>query len=1076
MYDRNSVTSSNNCRIFDTGKNLLNFDCHSIVLNDPETHLLLVGNHELAFINFETLISQLDDLAGINTNGSLPSLFDVKLVSLFDSYNVNRPIVEWNCCEPNQYAVAIDRLVRFYTVDQANINESIAVIDSQHKRPISTISYAPHNTHWLLTGSLDGQIQVWDTRQCSVKNPASLKFTATTPFSIRRIQWSSEKTESSDQLAVQCDRSVRIYDIRRTDASVISSTDLEHTQRIIDMDWIKQSQSIVTLSSDQSIRIFSTTGQKIAESLPNEQSPCTFSKIQTTMYDNLLVCASRDPISSTSGFLGWHWDGEQCLQPLTNRILSPTLAPIVDFCFVKNTHFFNLFNNSSSSHMNDELTNRFLLLTWCRDGNLCLVEMDSTFRQTCMNQQTRTKLVNTADSGTTIDNSRTSIHPSRHHGTARNSLSTVTMDSIQSETSDTGDDDSDNPFQAMPASPPNTVESSEASDENDYPTIADKSNNAITEVSIQNELNSIHDSYGPYIFVETTDEQRRMCILRCIYSLDNSSSFRVFLTFSRHYPIISQLFVRFKLPTKNNDERLKSFQSHIQIMVEDTCYTCFYHGQLCLHRCLIKLKSLFDKYFKQARLFSTAQSMPNNTHKKRNQSSTNFDGDSINDFTKSNNNSTANNDNNSNRIFIPASSTTHTNESQISVNSFVHGHRRTCGARFSGSSHLICFGQVVSIQQTSSAPILTSLSDGTLNRPQSLPLRPTSLAVAKTRENSSTDEQSSYRTTAITNAMQIQYTQNNQRLPIFSAPVRPTFGTNIFDDDRRLSTGYQRSSTRCQRSSTGYQRSLGQTLRPHSTVSIYDVSILLPVSKKLADDYKIDLNNPVEMCEVNQEVAQKMGKTDLSHCWRLLGRLLSLQPNLQNDDSWFQTPIAQGLINHIVAAYVKNGDIQSASMFLLTMSQTSYLKTRIHTKLVAEHNSNPILYAYASLLHRWKHFYKRTQILSQIDHNCQSPAPFTPIASAQTTIMCSICLQPVLGQYFLCAICGHGGHLMHMHDWFSSDGLKHRYCPEKDCSCRCIIKQQELLAINTIQLQQQQPLPITPRPYLARQPSSSFRP
>ncbi|CAF2180370.1 unnamed protein product [Rotaria magnacalcarata] len=685
MYDRNSVTSSNNCRIFDTGKSLLNFDFHSIVLNDQETHLLLVGNHELAFINFEALTSQLDDLANVNTNASLPSLFDVKLVSLFDSYNVNRPIVEWNRCEPNQYAVAIDRLVRFYTVDQTNINESIAVIDSQHKRPISTISYAPHDAHWLLTGSLDGQIQVWDTRQCSLKNPASLKFTVSTPFSIRRIQWSSAKTDNSDQLAVQCDRSVRIYDIRRADAYVISSTDLEHTQRIIGMDWIKQSQSIVTLSTDQSIRIFSTTGQKIAESLPNEQSPCTFSKIQTTMYDNLLVCASRDPISSTSGFLGWHWDGEQGLQPLTNRILSPTLAPIVDFCFVKNTRFFNLFNNPSSSHMNDELTNRFLLLTWCRDGNLCLVEMDSTFRQTCMNQQTRTKLVNTFDLGTTIDHSRTSIHPSRHHGTARHSWSTVTVDSIQSETSDTGDDDSDNPFQAMPASPPNTVESSEVSDENDYPTIADKSNNTITDVSIQNELKSIHDSYGPYIFVEATDEQRRMCILRCIYSLENSS-FRIFLIFSRHYPIISQLSIRFKLSTKNNDERLKSFQSHIQTMLEDTCYNCFYHGQLCLHRCLMKLKSLFDKYFKQARLLSTAQSIPNTRHKKRDQSSTNFDDDSSNDFTNSNNNSTTNNDNNSNRIFIPASSTTHMNESQISVNSF---------ARMAIGVHVVLVFQVV---------------------------------------------------------------------------------------------------------------------------------------------------------------------------------------------------------------------------------------------------------------------------------------------------------------------------------------------------------------------------------------------
>ena len=40
--------------------------------------------------------------------------------------------------------------------------------------------------------------------------------------------------------------------------------------------------AVIALSgivTDQSIRIFSTTGQKLAESLPNEQSPCTFSKV-----------------------------------------------------------------------------------------------------------------------------------------------------------------------------------------------------------------------------------------------------------------------------------------------------------------------------------------------------------------------------------------------------------------------------------------------------------------------------------------------------------------------------------------------------------------------------------------------------------------------------------------------------------------------------------------------------------------------------------------------------------------------------------------------------------------------------
>jgi hypothetical protein len=172
-------------------------------------------------------------------------------------------------------------------------------------------------------------------------------------------------------------------------------------------------------------------------------------------------------------------------------------------------------------------------------------------------------------------------------------------------------------------------------------------------------------------------------------------------------------------------------------------------------------------------------------------------------------------------------------------------------------------------------------------------------------------------------------------------------------------------------------------------------------------------------------------------------------------------------------------------MFLLTMSQTPYLKTKIGTKLVPEHNHDPILYSYASVLHRWKHFYKRTQILSQIDHNCQSPAPFNQLQTITTPIIiCSICLQPVLGQHFLCAVCGHGGHLTHMHEWFSSEELKHRICPEKDCTCRCIIKQQELLTMNTVQIQQQQQQQqqqqastlTTQRSYAGRQPLAGIRP
>jgi len=179
-----------------------------------------------------------------------------------------------------------------------------------------------------------------------------------------------------------------------------------------------------------------------------------------------------------------------------------------------------------------------------------------------------------------------------------------------------------------------------------------------------------------------------------------------------------------------------------------------------------------------------------------------------------------------------------------------------------------------------------------------------------------------------------------------------------------------------------------------------------------------------------------------------------------------------GLIEHIVLHYISDGDIQSASMFLLTMLKTPFMKRKFHN----EHYYDSILYSYANILHRWKHFYKRTQILQQIDYNCQLPAPINSTSSS-SIIICSICSQPVVGQHFLCSICGHGGHLIHMHGWFSSIENKHRYCPEKDCTCRCVIKQQELLIVNTDQIQKYQHTPtLTPRTYFIRPSSVGIRP
>ena len=155
-------------------------------------------------------------------------------------------------------------------------------------------------------------------------------------------------------------------------------------------------------------------------------------------------------------------------------------------------------------------------------------------------------------------------------------------------------------------------------------------------------------------------------------------------------------------------------------------------------------------------------------------------------------------------------------------------------------------------------------------------------------------------------------------------------------------------------------------------------------------------------------------------------------------------------------------------MFLLTMLKTPYMKT----KLVREQTFDSILYSYASLLHRWKHFYRRTQILQCIESQC--PSSSSANSPPMSKITCSVCCQPVVGQYFLCALCGHGGHLRHMHGWFSTSDTKHRCCPEKDCTCRCIIKQQELLATNISQIQQHTPT-LTPKSYYVRPTSAKAR-
>ncbi|CAM2705150.1 unnamed protein product [Rotaria socialis] len=456
LYEQNNGLSSNLSFTFDFGKNLSNLDCHSIALNGDEKYLLLVGNHELKLINFERFFASTVNTTSDDNSSTTPSSSYIESVPLFDICNINRPIVQWNRQNPNQYALAVDRLVRFYNVDHGRIQETSTIIDTHHQeniRPISTISYWPYDPYCLLTGSLDGQVQIWDIRNFSPKTPANLRSTLSTPFSIRHIKWSSmdsDKTNTSNDsnlLAVQCDRCVRVYDMRQTNSYLCS---IEHNQRILNIDWTMQNHAIATLSIDNSLRIFSTSGHLLAESIPNEQLPFSLNTIRATSFDNLFICVSCDTISSTFGFTGWRCDEDHYLRPLTDHIFSTSSSSIIDFTVVTSSQFSTLFNQIFSSRPNDELIKHFPILAWCRDDQLRLIDMDPTFRKvwhdhkrTIQREQADLLNINMMSKSLPPSSSSSSYLSRQKQQLNRTTTSKMRMDSIEDEITDVGDSDLD---------------------------------------------------------------------------------------------------------------------------------------------------------------------------------------------------------------------------------------------------------------------------------------------------------------------------------------------------------------------------------------------------------------------------------------------------------------------------------------------------------------------------------------------------------------------------------------------------------------------------------------------------------
>lgn len=117
--------------------------------------------------------------------------------------------------------------------------------------------------------------------------------------------------------------------------------------------------------------------------------------------------------------------------------------------------------------------------------------------------------------------------------------------------------------------------------------------------------------------------------------------------------------------------------------------------------------------------------------------------------------------------------------------------------------------------------------------------------------------------------------------------------------------------------------------------------------------------------------------------------------------------------------------------------------------------------SYGEMLYRWGLLEKRAEVLKFLRvsskqkermrigfslscHNCNQPITGpSPLCSTCRTaaFRCTLCHTPVRGLSNFCLVCGHGGHMHHMREWFA----RQSYCPS-GCGCSCLVHTPSLLS------------------------------
>lgn len=230
-------------------------------------------------------------------------------------------------------------------------------------------------------------------------------------------------------------------------------------------------------------------------------------------------------------------------------------------------------------------------------------------------------------------------------------------------------------------------------------------------------------------------------------------------------------------------------------------------------------------------------------------------------------------------------------------------------------------------------------------------------------------------------------------------------------------------------------------------------------------------------CLHNAEICEQLGEHQKKETWNIIAKIVrSRIQHLGQDFGWGGLgggALGVGLVNNILRYYEALGDVQMLSTLVCVLrdrQQTlQYGRRRGWFLLPPDQDMRYDAYIrrYADILYFWGLLTIRAELNKHLvrsvpptesaglvavdgaDENLSSPGIAFVIKCPRCAndsefgtnycrscqdyaFRCALCDQAVRGLFTVCDVCGHGGHLNHMKEWFAT----HDPCPS-GCGCNC---------------------------------------